>query len=169
MFVKYGLPKDNTSNAITICRTAYEVRYDPIAKVPIWVAYTLKPSHTVGCVLRSNSFAADKSLPEVARSYVSDYAVSGYDAGHIANDADMSWDDKVERESFILSNIAPQTPELNRGIWRTLEAAVRSWAYNSGDDIAVYAGAIYDMKEGRTIGPDKVVRSEEHTSELQSH
>lgn len=155
-FSQYGIPKDKNANAITICRTAYEVRYDPEAKIPIWVVYTLTPRHAVGCVARSNSFGADRSLPKDARSTLADYAGSGYDTGHIANYADMSWDSVVERESFILSNMAPQLPELNRGIWRTLETAVRAWAYNNSSDITVYAGPIYDITLDKKIGPNKV-------------
>lgn len=155
-FSQYGLPKDKSNNAITICRTAYEVRYDPDAKIPIWVVYTLTPTNAVGCLQRSNAFTADHSLPKELRSTLADYAGSGYDTGHIANHADMSWDNLIERESFILSNMAPQLPELNRGIWRTLEVAVRAWAYNHKSDITIYAGPIYDIKEDKKIGPSKV-------------
>ena len=31
-------------------------------------------------------------------------------------------------ESFFMSNISPQSPQLNRGIWKELEELVREWA-----------------------------------------
>ena len=34
---------------------------------------------------------------------------------------------------------------------------MRSWAYNSGHDIVIYAGSIYDVNDAKTIGPGKVV------------
>jgi endonuclease G len=156
-FSKYGTPQDHNKDAVTICRTAYEVRYDPEAKIPIWVVYTLTSNHAIGCVARSNAFSSDQSLAREQRSTLADYAGSGYDTGHIANDADMSWDETVERESFLLSNMTPQTPELNRGIWKTLETAVRAWTYNNDTDITVYAGPIYDVGNDKHIGPNKVV------------
>lgn len=156
-FSVYGLPKDTVKDAITICRTAYEVKYDTNAKIPAWVVYTLKPSHTIGCVKRSNSFSADQSLLREHRSTLADYAGSGFDTGHMANNADMSWDDDVERESFILSNMTPQTPELNRGVWKTLETAIRAWSYNNNSEITIYTGPIYDINLDKKIGPNFVV------------
>jgi endonuclease G len=32
------------------------------------------------------------------------------------------------RESFYMSNVSPQVPDFNRGIWKSLENRVRSWA-----------------------------------------
>ena len=69
----------------------------------------------------------------------------------------MTWNDSVERESYILSNTAPQTAELNRGVWRTLETAIRSWAYNNKSDLVIYTGPIYDIEHSKTIGPNNVV------------
>jgi endonuclease G len=77
--------------------------------------------------------------------------------GHIASNADMSWDPMVARESFILSNIAPQLPSLNRGIWRQLETAVRAWAFSSGGTVTVYAGSIYNINTDQRIGSNRVV------------
>ena len=34
---------------------------------------------------------------------------------------DMKWSAKAMRESFYFSNICPQKPALNRGIWKELE------------------------------------------------
>lgn len=157
LFSKYGLPVDNRPYAIMICRTAYGIKYDPQAKIPVWVAYTLTASRAVGCATRSNAFASDQSLKRNEKSTLEDYSHSGYDTGHLAPAGDMTWDESVERESYILSNTAPQTAELNRGVWKTLETAVRSWAYNNNSDLVIYTGSIYDIKQNKTIGPNNVV------------
>ena len=80
-----------------------------------------------------------------------------YTLTHIANDGDMSWDPVVERESFILSNMAPQLPSLNRGIWKLLETGVRVWAWQTGHAFTVYAGGVYDSSTDQSIGPNRVV------------
>lgn len=154
--IPYGKPISRTSNTALICRDAYLLLSDLHAKVPIWVAYTLTPAHSIGCIARSNAFAADQSLEQDERAVPSDYAASGYDIGHQAPDGDMSWDDQVERESFILTNMAPQLPGLNRGIWKLLESNVRAWAYERNHTLLVYVGPIYAYGTDKTIGPDKV-------------
>ncbi len=153
--IPYGMPTDKHPNTVTICRHAYLVQSDTVAKIPVWDAYTLTPDHTVGCVKRSNAFQADQSLPDGEEARKADYAKSGYDIGHQANDADMDWDVTVERESFILTNMAPQTPALNRGIWKVLETDVRAWAH-AGHALTIYVGPIWTASDP-TIGSDKVV------------
>ena len=143
-------------NFVAICRTAYSVLYDPQAKIPLWVAYSLTPNHTDGCVVRSNAFDPDASLQKGNRAELSDYSHSGYDIGHLANDADMSWDATVERESFILTNMSPQRPKVNRGTWKKLESDVRDWAFVRKHTLTIYDGNIYNSKS-LTIGSDKVV------------
>ena len=61
-----------------------------------------------------------------------DYTRSGYDRGHLAPAGDMKWSAKAMRESFYLSNICPQKPKLNRGIWKDLEEQCRLWALDNG-------------------------------------
>jgi endonuclease G len=152
----YGWPQLTRQGTTPVCRTAYALLHDDVAKVSPWVVYTLLPQHAIGCVPRSNAFAADQSLPVGQRSELVDYDHSGYDQGHIANDGDMSWDVNVEHESFILSNMSPQLPSLNRGIWKLLETGVRVWSWQTGHAMTVYAGSIYDVRTDSTIGPDKV-------------
>ena len=153
--VPYGTPS-TAANHPVICRTAYILEHDPVAKIPNWVAWTLTPDHAIGCVARSNAFATDQSLPNGAHSTPADYAHSGYDQGHLANDADMSWDDQVEHESFYMSNMSPQLPSVNRGTWKNLESAERAWVYSSKHPFTIYAGNVYSSSS-KTIGDDKVV------------
>lgn len=150
----YGIPRDTHAHTVQICRHAYVTETDTVAKIPVWTAYTLIPSHTVGCIARSNSFVADASLPMGQRAELHDYAHSGYDIGHQADAADMNWDAKAEYESFILTNAAPQTPALNRGSWKALETVVRSWAH-AGHAMTIYVGPIYSTTDS-SIGADHV-------------
>jgi endonuclease G len=154
--IPYGKPVSHTNNTALICRHAYLVLSDLQAKVPVWVSYTLVPEHAIGCVERSNAFAADQSLEQDQRAAPADYAKTGYDIGHVAPDGDMSWDDTVEHESFILTNMTPQLPGLNRGIWKLLESDVRAWAYERNHTLLIYAGPIYFPETDKTIGNDHV-------------
>ena len=139
----YGIPQLTKLNTTIECHTAYILQHDNIAKIPNWVAYTLTPEHAIGCVARSNQFAADDALPKDQRSEPKDYSNSGFDKGHLANNADMSWDKQVEFESFLMSNMSPQFPNLNRSTWKELESAVRAWVFDNNVSYTIYAGNIY--------------------------
>ena len=89
-----------------ICREAYLVAYDAPAKIPAYVAYTLKPENALGCFPRTNAFVADASIQGGAKP--DDYAGTGYDKGHAVPDGDLSWTQQVEYESFLMTNMYPQ-------------------------------------------------------------
>jgi endonuclease G len=154
--IPYGQPKSKKQNTSLICRRAYLLEHDNNAKIPKWVSYTLTPERAVGCAVRSDSFAADQSLPAGQRAELKDYAKSGYDTGHIANSSDMLWDITAERESFILSNMTPQLPGFNRGIWKKLEDQTRAWASDRKNTLLIYAGPIYS-KQDQMIGKNSVI------------
>jgi endonuclease G len=151
----YGAPSV-TNNTKTICRTGYLVNHDPIAKIPVWVAYTMQPATAISCLPRDDAFAPDQDIPKGLRAELVDYQKSGYDQGHLAPNADMSFSAQAAKESFLLSNMSPQLPGVNRGIWKQLESSVRAWSFNQKHPVTVYAGDIWTIKS-KTIGPDKVV------------
>lgn len=148
----YGFPK--TTNVQPICRQGYLVGYDASAKIPKFVTYQLVPQNSLGCVLRSNAFATDQSIQGGATPQ--DYVGTPYDKGHQAPDGDLSWDQQVEYESFLMTNMAPQAGSLNRGIWKLLETSVRGWAEELQKPLTIYVGAVYD-KTDLTIGKGVVV------------
>jgi endonuclease G len=150
-------PTSLRSDTTLICRQGYFTLHDNQAKIPVWTAWTVSPKTVNGCWPRTNAFVADKSLPADKRADPKDYAGSGYDQGHLANDAHQSWDQQVEYESFLMTNMAPQKPGLNRGIWKLLESATGAWAYNRGHTLTVYAGSVYDVEKDKKIGAGKVV------------
>ena len=137
-----------------ICRQGYLAAYDASAKIPNYVAYTLLPQNALGCVARTNSFVADRSVP--AGPTPNDYAGTGFDKGHVAPNGDMSWDPYVEHESFLMTNMFPQSGGLNRGIWKLLETSIRGWAVQTNNSFTIYAGAIYNDQNPR-IGRSGVI------------
>lgn len=139
---------------IPICRQGYFSAYDAAAKIPKYVTYTLLPQNTLGCVNRSNAFVADASLRNGPTP--DDYVGTGYDKGHQAPDGDMSWDQQVEYESFLMTNMAPQAGSLNRGIWKLLETNVRGWAEELNQSYTIYVGSRYDNND-KKIGNGVVV------------
>jgi len=152
--VPYGAPV-SLPGTVTNCRTGYLVNIDLEAKIPYWTAHTLIPRDAVSCLPREDAFAPDLSLPKGKRAELADYRKSGYDQGHMVSNADLSFNETAQRESFLLSNMSPQLPGLNRGIWKQLETATRAWTYTLDTNITVYAGNIWN-ENSKTIGESKV-------------
>lgn len=155
-YIPFGQPRVSNQDTTLICRQAYVLEHDNKAKIPEWVAYVLTPEKATGCEKRLKAFKSDRFLPADKRAEIKDYAKSGYDMGHIANSADMSWDINVARQSFILSNMTPQKPAFNRGIWKKLEDQTRAWAIDRSHNILIYSGPIYNRVQDKTIGTNMV-------------
>ena len=122
-----------------------------------WVAYVLNNKELDGTFGRSDNFREDPSVSSGSASNL-DYAKSGYDRGHLAPAADMKWSEKAMSESFYYSNMSPQLPAFNRGIWKILEEKLRDWALEN-DSILIVTGPILLFKKGTkqaAIGPNSV-------------
>lgn len=137
-----------------IRRKGYTLSYNADYKTPQWVAWELTKKETKGKEERADKFLPDPDV-KGAKAYTADYTRTGYDRGHMAPAADMKWSRQAMEESFYLSNICPQNPNLNRGDWNDLEEKSRQWARKFG---AVYiaCGPIYDSKEPKRIGNNRV-------------
>ena len=133
----------------------YTVSYNYDWKIPNWVAYELTDWEVQGEVPRYDRFKPDPMVPQGATATTNDYKHSGYDRGHMAPAADMKWDEQVMKESFYLSNICPQNPNLNGGVWKDLEEQVRDLASQKGKIFVVCGPIVNDTSN--TIGENKVV------------
>ena len=147
-----GLPYYTQSDQV-IFHTAYSLKYSEQHEQASWVAYTLKSSHTSGSVGRTNDFRIDYKVKTGSAS-LSDYKGSGYDRGHLAPAGDMKRSSTAMSESFFMSNMSPQHPSFNRGIWKKLESTVRNWAVDDGM-IYIVTGPILTGNY-KTIGHNNV-------------
>ena len=139
-----------------IDREGYALGYIERHEQPAWVIYHMtKAEATTKVASREDNFREDPEIT-TGSATLADYRRSGYDRGHLAPAADMSFSIKTMDESFYLSNMSPQLGEFNRGIWKDLEAQVRSFAIFEGD-IYVATGPIFPSEtEPKAIGPNKV-------------
>jgi endonuclease G len=107
--------------------TGFTLSYNEEHEQANWVAYELTYDKIAGAEKRSNKFLPD---PKVSTQTANDkdYYKSGYDRGHLAPAGDMTWSAEAMFCSFYYSNMSPQVPSFNRGIWKKLEEQLRSWA-----------------------------------------
>lgn len=131
---------------VVLDRGEFLVGWSPSLRHAAWCAYHVPP-RTLFDVGPRPPFRKDKSAP---RSPVStEYARTGYDRGHmVPNYAVASrFGSEAQTKTFLLSNIVPQSPALNRGVWRNIEHRIaNSWTARYGE-IWVIVGAVDDSME----------------------
>lgn len=138
-----------------IDRPGYALGYIEKHEQPAWVVYKLTRSEVrAKAVKRTNRFAEDPEIP-TGSATAADYRRSGYDRGHLAPAADMAFSWQTMKDSFYYSNMSPQRPQFNRGIWKELEEQVRLFAVREGE-IYVVTGPVLPNEKTIMIGPNRV-------------
>jgi endonuclease G len=155
------IPAVNRGETI-ICHSSYCFVYDEEHEQSKWVAYKLDKSMVQGEEPRNDNFRTDPKVTTKTADN-SDYKSTGYDRGHLAPAADMSFSKQALDESFYFSNISPQEPGFNRGIWKRLETTVRNFAKNL-NCIYVVTGPILSsglsvIGENKVSVPDKFYKA----------
>ena len=130
-------------------RGEFLIGWSDTLKHPVWCAY-----HVVRDVRYENAkrpgFTKDKFVP--AAPSPDDYKKSGYDRGHmVPNYAIVTrYGEDAQKRTFRMSNIAPQSPALNRGVWRDVEHRIADlWTARYGE-IWVIVGSI-SPQTGETL------------------
>lgn len=144
------------SGTVQLCNDHYAVLVSEATKGPLWSAEDLTEENLeiADDTNRQGKFFPDMRLPASMRASLTDYRASGYDRGHMTpsgNEPGLA----SQQQSFLLSNIVPQTGELNRGPWEGVESAVRGWARQEGE-IFVVTGPGYDPDHTATIGRGRI-------------
>lgn len=136
-----------------IDRGEFMIGWSDSLRHPVWCAYhvTQKAVNEAG---KRPGFTQDRSVPKAPKP--GDYTKSGYDRGHmVPNYAIITrYGEEARRKTFKMSNIAPQTPALNRGVWREVEHRIADlWTARYGE-IWVIVGCISDGGGETVSGTD---------------
>ncbi|HNY65172.1 MAG TPA: DNA/RNA non-specific endonuclease [Deltaproteobacteria bacterium] len=134
--------------------TAYTLCYDEEHEQAAWAMYALTREMLGLPGKRSDDFRPDP-LVKTGSARPADYRRSGYDRGHLVPANDMKISRRSMSETFYMSNMSPQKPEFNRGIWKSLEEMVREWARENGE-IHVVTGPVLADGGFSTIGRNRV-------------
>ncbi len=148
-----GYPVSSHTDTIRVLE-GFDMGYSEVYEQASWVVYVLTREEVEeGWVSRTDDFRSDTSLITGSAS-LDDYRGSGFDRGHLAPAGDMKWSQIAMSESFLLSNMSPQLPTFNRGVWRRLEEQVRDWAVEK-DSLYVITGPVFNLVES-VIGENEV-------------
>jgi endonuclease G len=123
------------------------INYD--LKQPIYVVYKLYNGG--GPCSRAGFFFKNDTQIKMAGD--KDYLKSGYDKGHLANAEDFAFDCKKDELTFRYYNCLPQTPNMNRGVWKQYETKIRE--LSKTDSLLVICGGRF--KDIKKIGDNCAV------------
>ena len=134
-----GNPADPTNHAhYLIQRAQYALDYNDTTRDPNWVAWDLTAGDLGGSG-RSN-FIVDTNLPAgFYQVLTTDYSGSGYDRGHMCPSADRTVTATDNQVVFYMSNMVPQAPDNNQGVWASFETYSRSLA-TAGNELLIISG-----------------------------
>ncbi len=133
-------PDTNLGNHL-IKKNYLSYSYSNDHKQSEWIFYRLTRNMMDGSFKRLHSFLLDKRIQRINAVISKDYQGTGYDRGHLMPAADIKSSLQGMRDTFYLSNISPQLPLFNRGIWKSLEMKTRRWVKTNGT-IYIYTGPV---------------------------
>jgi len=134
----------------------FVINHNNAWKIPYWVAYCLTGLDLEGTVGRTDDFRPDPELPVGSRAELADYRNSGYDRGHNAPAADFKRSREAMSTTFLLSNMCPQTPRLNRQTWAYLESQVRKMTKEKGRAWIV-TGNVFMRPDSQFVEPSDFI------------
>ena len=149
-----GAPRRTGAPAPTdiriIDRGHFKVGWSDSLRHPVWCAYHVVPDVRHDCDKRPG-FTRDHAIASAPRP--DDYKNSGYDRGHMVPNYAITtrYGLEEQKKTFMMSNIAPQTPALNRGVWRDVEHRIAElWTARYGE-IWVIVGCLSNPNGGEKL------------------
>lgn len=131
-------------------RDGFVIGHNDKRKVPAWTSKRWNRDDLNETKIHKSRFAfqSDSDLPEYARSSPQSYARAGFDRGHLVSPSDNNaWGEASVRRAFLMSNVAPQAPQLNRRIWLLLEREHKEIVNNPKygiEEIWIIAGTVFE-------------------------
>lgn len=142
------LTMGNPSNAVTSIsqpnnylmeKPQYSMSYSRDNGESNWVSWHLDSSW-LGSAPRQNDFRADTTLPAGwYQAQATDYSGSGFDRGHMCPSADRTITVSANSATFLMTNMIPQLPANNQGVWADLETYSRTLV-SQGNELYIISG-----------------------------
>ena len=142
------LTMGNPSNAVTSLtlpnnylmeKPQYSMSYSRDNGGPNWVSWHLDSSW-LGTTPRQDDFRADTTLPAGwYQVQATDFSGSGFDRGHMCPSADRTITVTANSATFLMTNMIPQLPANNQGVWANLESYSRSLV-SQGNELYIISG-----------------------------
>ena len=142
-----------SSNGEVVEHTYYSLSYVEEHEQAEWVHYKLNSTMLKGEIPRKKNYTIDRKV-STGSAKTSDYTNSGFDRGHLVPAADMKMDFTSVKEAAYMSNISPQKPKFNNGVWSRLEKRIRLRAKKS--ELYITTGGVLSPADLKKIGKNNV-------------
>jgi len=137
----------NVDNLLLIKRQ-YALSYNKSKSSANWVSWQLN-KNWLGPLPRcrnasgQDNFQPDNTLPAGFKPVLpTDYAGSGFDRGHITPSGDRTARKIDNCATFLMTNIIPQSPDINQGPWNTLEEYGRKLVKQDDKELYIISGGV---------------------------
>ena len=122
-----------------IARPQYSLSYNHTTREPNWVSWNLTTAD-LGSSGRSDNFFQDTTLPAgFYQVLTTDYSGSGFDRGHMCPSGDRTVTVADNEATFFMTNMIPQAPDNNQGVWANFESECRTLAA-AGNEVLIITG-----------------------------
>ncbi|NYS59535.1 DNA/RNA non-specific endonuclease [Vreelandella salicampi] len=120
----------------------YLVGWSDVRAGALWVSYQVEAVENASIGSRPGFKADWRTLWPISTD---SYAGSGYDRGHLAPNYAIAavHGRDAQVDTFFMSNMSPQRPNLNRQLWQRLEEAVMDHFATRYERLQVVTGPIY--------------------------
>jgi endonuclease G len=121
----------------------YVAGYSESMRNPLWVTYRIFDIPKVSYGKRQSRFSVDtRTQAQVSHN---DYTHSGYDRGHMAPNYGIAtrYGPEAQKETFLMSNVIPQNPAVNRHLWKDLEMRVAKRYGRYFGEVWVVTGPVF--------------------------
>lgn len=122
----------------------YQLCYSVEHRISKWAMHELTLAQIKGSQARTNDFKADHRAPNPV--HADSYRRSGYDRGHLVPAADMRLNHQAMSETFFMTNMTPQNPGFNSGVWNSLEAHIRKEVERLGPALIITAPILLEQQ-----------------------
>jgi endonuclease G len=156
-------PDPSSRDNYLMVKPYYVLSYNDTKGTPNWVSWRVTESD-LGQAPRRDEFAPDDLLPAGFLQITQhDYTGGGFDRGHMCPHSDRAANQEMSFSTFVMTNIIPQAPNVNRKAWAQMEDYCRELVRHH-DRLYIIAGPVGQggrgsrgyrdtLAEGRVVVP----------------
>lgn len=134
---------DRAGQTLLLGNSAYTVGYCESLRNPLWAVYRVADVPVLDAPAPRPAFRRDPRSSAGVKP--EDFTGSGYDRGHLAPNFAIAthYGEESQKETFLMTNIMPQNPLVNRYLWKNLEHRIAQQYGRYFGEVWVTTGPVF--------------------------
>jgi endonuclease G, mitochondrial len=135
-------PQNPDRTNFLMVKDQYALSYNDKKGTPNWVSYRLERKD-MGRAARSLIFFPDETLPAAFHKVMPGdyyYTKTAMTRGHMCPSGHRNNTEANAKSTYVMTNMVPQTEELNGGSWELLERHCRDLCFDHGKELFIVCG-----------------------------